>query len=120
MKKIAVLISLCLILSIPSLAMCENWTGNINLLLGAKVLDEDEWEPVEEHSEVGISCDFRQENWPISITFAYLSSEDDDGTAVVFVPGPGWTIGNFEAETREINVGVKKIWDVTEIIKPFA
>ncbi len=119
MKKIIILISLCLVLSIPSLAMSNDWTGNINVLLGSKLLDEDEWAPVEEHGEVGISCDFKQTHWPISITFAYLSSEDD-GAAVVFVPGPGWTYGDFEAETREINVGVKKIWDITEIIKPFA
>ncbi len=119
MKKINILTLLCLILFIPSVAISGNWTGNFNILLGAKLLDEDEWEPVEEHNEVGISFDFRQTHWPISITFAYLTSEDD-GSAVVFVPGYGWTIGDFDAETREINVGVKKIWDVTEIIKPFA
>ncbi len=118
MKKIAILIALCLVLSVPTLAMSEGWTGNMNLLLGAKMLDEDDWEPVEEQAEFGISFDFRQEHWPVSITFAYLSSEED-GSAVVFVPGPGWTVGDFEAETQEINIGVKKIWDVTQVIKPF-
>jgi opacity protein-like surface antigen len=118
MKKIAVIISLCLVLSFPSLAISENWTGNINLLLGTKMLDEDDWEPVDEHSEFGISFDFKQKHWPVSIAFAYLSSEDD-ASATLYDPFFGFVTADVEGETQEVSFGVKKIWDATEIVKPF-
>ena len=43
-----------------------------------------------------------------------------DGSATTYVSGFGWVSGKFEAETRELNVGVKKYWDATQVVKPFA
>ena len=62
---------LCItLINIDSYAQ-DLWTGNINVFLGAKALEEDNWDPVEEHKEIGIMVDFKNENWPISIVIDF-------------------------------------------------
>ena len=108
MKKLIFLITTCFLFSIPNVAICEDWTGNINVFLGAKAL-EDEWEPAEEQSEFGIEFDFKQDGWPVSIAIDYLSGSGDG------------TLGGieFESETSELNLGVRKIWDTSPRVRPF-
>jgi len=124
MKKVTVLVITCFLLSIPSLAICgsnsnpDDWTGNIDFFLGAKALDEDDWEPVDEHSEVGLLLDFKQKSWPVSIAVDYLYSWDDDEESS-YVPGYG--LVNFDADgsTSELCIGVRKIWDNFKHVRPF-
>lgn len=89
------------------------WTGNINVLLGAKALDEDEWEPAHEQSELGVEIDFRKKEWPVNIAIDLLSAYDD---GYVFTPGSGIL---FESRTSEFNVGLRKIWDQFPHVRPF-
>jgi opacity protein-like surface antigen len=85
------------------------WTGNVNLFLGAKALDEDDWEPVDEQDEWGIEVDFKQKSWPVSIAIDFLYGSDD---------GTLWGT-EFESETSELNLGVRKIWDQFPHVRPF-
>ena len=90
-------------------AEAQQWTGNAHLFLGAKALDKDDWEPVEGHAQVGILADFGQHDWPVHIAVGLLRSSADDTLMGV----------KFEAETTEINVGVRKIWDTHPTMRPF-
>ena len=86
-----------------------SWTGNINAFLGAKALDETDWEPVDEHGEIGFKVDFKQRSWPVSIAIDFLFSSGDDTLLGV----------DFEGETSELNLGVRKIWDQFPHVRPF-
>jgi len=120
MKKGVMFVSRCCIffffISIITIAGSEisalgqsDWTGNVNFFLGAKALDEDEWEPVEEQTEFGVEIDFRQQNWPVSIAIDILGAADDNTFA-------GFDV---ESKTSELNIGVRKIWDKSPIVRPF-
>ena len=118
MKKLVFFIVTCFLFSIPNLAVCEDWTGNINAFLGMKYLDEYDWEPVEEQGEFGIRVYFKQEGWPVSIAIDYLVSSEDD-TGLYFVPGYGIVPASLEGETSELCFGVRKIWDHLPTVRPF-
>jgi len=124
MRKIITLTFICLTFSIPDLAFCESearpsaWLGNVNLFLGTKFLDKDDWEPVEDHLEGGILFDIRRENWPVSIAVDLLYSWDDKDIAVDIL-GVGRVNSTVEAKTFEINIGVRKIWEILNYFRPF-
>ncbi len=90
------------------------WSGNVNFLLGAKALDKDDWEPAEEQSEFGVEIDFKNQNWPFSIAIDILGAVGEGNEY-------SWAFGNmnFESTTSEINIGIKKIWDKSPIVRPF-
>lgn len=124
MRKTIVLLIICFLLSIPDLAFCQTssdphgWSGNVNLFLGAKFLDDDDWEPVDEHMEGGIFVDFKPNSWPLSIAVGLLHSEDDEDIGVA-VLGTGTFSTNLESQTTEVNLGVRKIWEDLAYVRPF-
>jgi len=76
------------------------WTGNLNLLVASKALDEDAWWPAEEQTELGVSFDFKHESWPVSLCVEYAEAEGDgtDG------------FDKFESKTTELDFGIRKYW----------
>lgn len=84
-------------------------SGNVNLFLGTKALDEDDWAPVEDQTEVGVEFDYRGANWPISIAVDILRSSGDETLGFI----------KYEGETTEINLGVRKIWESGTYVRPF-
>ncbi|MCK4786753.1 MAG: hypothetical protein KAV87_23545 [Desulfobacteraceae bacterium] len=94
-----------------------DWTGNINVFLGMKYLDEGDWAPIEDKLESGITVDFKQQGWPVSIAIGYLLSSDDS-FGLYYFPGIG-TITNVQGETTELSIGVRKIWDHSPVVRPF-
>lgn len=78
----------------------SEWTGNFNLMVGSKLLDEVEWWPADEQTEYGAMLDFRHRSWPLNLAVEVLSAEGD-GTAGG---------DKFTSKTREFNIGVKKYW----------
>lgn len=98
-----------LVLFLPATSHAQKWSGNINALLGAKMLDEDDWEPTEDQAEVGILVDFKKDTWPVSIAIDYLQSEEDATMLGVGLHG----------ETTELNFGVRKIWDQNARARPY-
>jgi hypothetical protein len=85
------------------------WTGNVNLTLGGKYLDSDDWEPVENQGELGVSLDFRERSWPVNLLVQFLGSSADDTLHGVDVKG----------ETSEFRLGVRKIFEPDGTIRPF-
>jgi opacity protein-like surface antigen len=94
-------------------SQAQNWTGNVNFFLGGKVLDEDDWAPLDEQPEFGILIDFKQHHWPVSIAIDLLHSRDDHGQFV------GNNFLNVEGNTTELNLGVRKIWDHFPRVRPY-
>lgn len=88
-------------------ANANEWTGNVNFFLGQKSLDEDDWAPLEDQAEFGVLVDFKKQNWPVSIAIDVLGSTRT-GTVVDTVP----TV-DIEGTTSELDVGVRKIWEVS-------
>ncbi len=120
MRKAFVLALVFLIGGVSSaLAEEEGWTGNVNFFLGAKALDDDDWEPVEEHGEIGVSIDFRQREWPINIVVEYLHSASGEEEAMLCDPSFGCVNVEAEAETSELNLGIRKIWETSSSVRPF-
>lgn len=92
-----------------SQAYADGPSNNINFFFGQKSLSED-WDTLygnyREQPEFGILCDFRGQDWPLSIAVELLGSakEEDDLTG----------------STAEFAIGVKKIWeDPGTPIRPF-
>ncbi|MEW6381475.1 MAG: hypothetical protein AB1611_17995 [bacterium] len=97
----------------------SSMSGNINILFGQKLLDDNDWEPVENQFEFGIEADIKELSWPVSITMSYAHSSDDD-TVYYYDYDPYWrSSGDIEGKTSELNIGVKKIWDQPSGIHPF-
>ena len=92
----------------------KRWIGNVNLLLGAKTLEKDDWEPAEKQGEVGFELDFKRPDWPLSVALDLLGAA---GEGTVYEP----SFGNikFESETSELCVGIRKIWDGSGSVRPF-
>lgn len=84
-------------------------TGNVNILLGQKTLDDNDWEPIEKQPAFGILVDFRMEDWPVNIAVDLLGSKDDDTISGTDVEG----------STTEIDLGVRWIYEELGQIKPY-
>lgn len=111
-------VSLALVFSILTVSVAaaqDVWTGNANVLLGAKALDKDDWEPAEEQSEFGIEIDFRKKDWPVNIAIDLLGATGE-GTAIEPFSG---TEAKLKSKTSEFNIGVRKIWDQFPHVRPF-
>ncbi len=124
MQKVMISIMLCLVLSIPSRALCgtdtdtRSWTGNVNLFLGEKFLDKDDWEPMDKRMEAGILMDVKHRSVPFSIAFdlLYARDKEDIGSHDLGI-GPFCT--DVESRIMEFDVGVRKIWECPKNIRPF-
>lgn len=119
---------MCFVLSCPALARSDAdtnrddwtpnyWTGSVNIFLGIKALDEDDWEPVEIHDQIGAVVDVKQRSWPVSIAVDFVASSDDQGT--ISLPGIGTVSLEAEAKTRELDLGVRKAWESAGSIRPY-
>ena len=98
------------------------WTGNVNVFIGGKFLDEDDWEPVEEQFEFGLQIDFRPVDWPINLA-ADISHSRDEGSEYVLIYDPWFGyIGmdvDLEATTTEVNLGIRYIYEELPYVRPF-
>jgi len=124
MQKVMIAIMLCLVLSIPSRALCEtdketkSWSGNVNLFLGEKFLDKDDWEPMEKRFEAGLLMDVKHRGVPFSIALDVLYAQDKaDISSIDLGIGPFCT--DVESRIMEFDVGVRKIWECPYNIRPF-
>lgn len=118
MKKVTLIIITFFLFLLPTSAICEDWTGNLNFFLGTKTLEEDDWEPVEEQTEGGVLIDFKQKDWPVSIAIVILASSEEQ-TGLYYDPFVGYYYVTFEGETRELDFGIRKIWDRSPSLRPF-
>ncbi len=119
---------MCFLLLCPHLAHSETgsnpndwtpdyWSGSVNIFLGIKALDEEDWEPVEIHDQIGIVADVKPRSWPVSLAVDFLASSDDQGA--ISLAGIGTVSLEAEAKTRELDLGVRKAWDDTRSVHPY-
>lgn len=117
MNKAITVLLLCLGATFTGAASAAGTTGNINAFLGAKVLDEDDW-LANEHGEIGALIDFAGKDWPVHIAVDLLSSSGDfDG--LVYSPSRGVTYYEEKVKTREMDLGVRKYWNVGGNMYPY-
>ncbi len=93
----------------PAQSAHADLTGNVNVFLGAKGLDENDWAPVDDQGEMAIEFDFRERTWPLNLVIGLRGAHDEEG-----VGG-----GDIESSTSELSLGVRKIWDSAPYIRPF-
>ncbi len=88
---------------------CAEWNGDLNVVLGAKRLDEDPWKPIDSQPSFGLMFDARQSDWPLNLALdVYYSA--DKGTA------SGVTL---DGSTTALNFGIRKIWRTAHTMRPF-
>jgi hypothetical protein len=87
------------------------WNVNANLFIGAKALDQDDWEPVESQVELGCNVDFAPESWPFNIDIGLLVSASEEKNCFGV---------KVEGSTTELRAGIKKIWEPTSTMRPYA
>jgi hypothetical protein len=93
-------------------------SGNLDLFLGFKAMNKDDWDPVQAQGEGGLLLDFKGQDWPISIALDFLGSRRKEA-GEFFVPGDGLVSADWEGRTSEFNGGVRKYWGSHKIIHPY-
>jgi hypothetical protein len=58
---------------------------NLNAMLGVKLLEHDEWKPVDAQGLLAVQVDVRPDNWPLAIAVNVLGSNDYDRRTVTNV-----------------------------------
>lgn len=124
MRKAAVLLIAWLVLSFPNTALCEeepetsSWSGNANIFMGVKLLEKQDWEPVDRPAEGGILLDLQHRRIPVSFALDFLYSRDEERLGVSMLD-----VGAFGATSIsricELNIGLRKIWQVFGNVRPF-
>ena len=98
-----------LLFSLIPVGHASDWDGDLNVVLGAKRLDQDPWKPVDSQPSFGLMFDARQADWPLNLALdVYYSG--DTGTA------DGVTR---DGSTTEFNLGIRKIFRTTRTMRPF-
>lgn len=86
----------------------SGFTGNVNLFLGKKTLDDQDWpSPWDEQAEGALLIDFGGRAWPINIAIGFRGSESDANPIGI------------KAKTSEFQVGLRKYWAPTPHMHPF-
>lgn len=124
MRKALVCIAVCLALTYPATAFSQEsekphgWTGNVNLFLGVKFLNEDNWEPVDRPIEGGLLLDFRPKRWWVGFALDFLYARDEDDVDVMDLGIGRYSVG-VESRTMELDLGLRKVWESPKYIRPF-
>ena len=81
----------------------NNWSGNMNFLIGESEVSDKDWEglKVDSLTTIAFKWDFTEESWPVSIAIDLLWSEDSN----FYVDGGYRT----DVEINELAFGVRKI-----------
>jgi opacity protein-like surface antigen len=116
MKKKSILAIMLFLFLCPTMAGATGWSGNINGLLGIKMLDDSDWGDFDDQFEMGVMADFKMDSWPLSLCANLLYSNDstsdyhDNEINDTYY----YTYYAEDATTVEFNVGIKKIWTPAE------
>lgn len=94
----------------PAFAESE-WTGNINTLVGKRMLENSKWKPLEDHWGGGLEFDFKQKSWPVSVLFSVSGSSKDEDVCCVSDGTFLYSVNN-KIETLEISAGLKKYFTI--------
>lgn len=116
MKKIISISLMLLFVVTPTFAMATNWSGNINALIGVKMLNDGDWGDFDDQIEVGIIADFGMDSWPLRLSANLIYSRDSSSDYHDHEVGNTYYYTYYAeaASTVELNLGVKKIWTPAE------
>ncbi|MBE0616740.1 MAG: porin family protein [Proteobacteria bacterium] len=90
------------------------WTGNVNLFVGQKFLDEADWEPVARPLKVGFEFDYTKNSWLSGVVAGVYYSKGDETTT------EGGEDVDVEATTLEVALGTRKVWYyLSDYIRPY-
>ncbi|MEN8171128.1 MAG: hypothetical protein ABFS08_12970 [Pseudomonadota bacterium] len=95
----------------------EGWNGNINLHLGSKVLNSDDWWAYA-HGETGIFIDVGHSSWPVNIVFDLLGSRGKF-EELDYTPALGVFYVEEEVTTGELNLGVRHYFNTRSSMRPY-
>ena len=106
-----------LLLAIPMTPQAAQWTGNINGFIGAKMLDDNDWKPLDEHGEIGVLFDFAPtKDFPVNIAIDLLASGTNETYVDPFFGG----VVDADAYTSELAFGFRKyLMPHKAMIKPY-
>jgi len=116
--KITNVIILFIILAMSPAAHAQSKSmGNINVLLGQRNLEENDWKPVHEQALLGVEADFKGKNWPVSLLLGFSGSKEDDNAILI----NGFNVSNakLEGSTREFFVGARKYFFPGDGLMPY-
>jgi len=115
MKRI-VMVSVFIVSSLllASRARAADVTGNLNLLVGEKILSESDWKTDggpdwSKQGEIGIMFDIRAKSWPVNIAVDVLGSQKTET-----VNG-----NDVDGKTSEFAVGVRKYFMEDRRVEPY-
>ena len=109
MKKTVILMLWMLLVALPITAAGGQWTGNINGFIGSKTLDEDEWDPLDQHGELGVRLDFAPTaNFPVNFVIDLYASGTNEAYSDTRFGG----FADVDAATSEFAIGFRKYMPV--------
>ena len=110
-KVVALFIAGCFLLTpVYALSAEEDWSANLGLFLGYKLLDDSDWDPVDVHGSFGVLYDFSKVDWPINVACDILYSKEEDSDA---------DLGDAEAETTEVHFGIRQYFNMGTSMQPY-
>ena len=113
MKKLMFLIVL-IVFAFNANAEAGDFSGNAYFFVGQKTLDKKDWEPIDEHPEIGAFMDFKKNDWPVSLAVDVLMSRDVDNLLT-----QSFVNVEITGTTKEFDIGVRKIWGKQSILHPY-
>ena len=90
-----------LLLIVMPVTHADEWTGRVAGAIGAKHLDENDWNSLDSQAEGGVLFDIKKKGWPVSIAIDLFLSGDDASKS-----DPQIDFG----DTVELHVGLRKTW----------
>ena len=97
------------ILNVHADSDTNRWTGDMNVVFGAKRFSDSPWKPIDNQPTFGLMLDARQRDWPLNIALdVYYSG--DQGSA------DGLTR---EGSTTENDFGIRRIWRTSQSLRPY-
>lgn len=93
---------LVFLLTSPFLYAESEWDGNLNLSLGVKNLDSNDWDPIDDQGFLGVQFDIGKTSWPISLALQHIISAGSEEETT------GGLTTESEGYTSELRLGVMK------------
>ena len=89
------------------------WSGDANILLAGKHLDNGDWGPTDSQGEIGLVTNWRGPSWPVALAADFLASSHDAD-----ISRDGFT--EQRGKTSELDLGARKIWRPDARMRPYA
>jgi len=98
------------LLALPVAAAPDEFTGEVNFLIGLKSLEENDWAPVEDQGMIGAEMSWGRTEWPVHIATDVIVSAAEEDTPI-FDPFFGTVSTTITGTTFEVAAGIRKIWE---------